>query len=364
MEIKIKTEKPYSVFIENGILGKAGEILSAFRNKGTKVMIMSETNVFRLYGAKLSESLKKAGFNVYSYVFIAGEESKNMKTVMEMYEALTENGFTRSDIVVNLGGGVTGDMGGFAAATYLRGIDYVQLPTSLLSQVDASVGGKTGIDLPSGKNLVGAFRQPLCVITDPETLRTLPREYLIDGMGEVVKYGCIFDRDLFFDLETGRALKNMEETIARCVNCKRIFVEEDVCDTGRRMILNFGHTFGHALEKLHGFKNLSHGRAVAIGMLMACEIGESMNITKKGTAARLEALLNELELPTKDVFTTEQIIDATALDKKTFGRNLNLILLSEIGTSIIHKIERNYLVLRCKIMEQQKIRNAAEKKLS
>ncbi|MBP3322563.1 MAG: 3-dehydroquinate synthase [Clostridia bacterium] len=357
MEIRIKTEKPYSVYIENGILSKAGEIIAQFRGKGTKVMIMSETNVYRYYGNKLSECLKKAGFNVSSYVFIAGEESKNMKTVMEMYEALTENGFTRSDLVVNLGGGVTGDMGGFAAATYLRGIDFIQVPTTLLSQVDASVGGKTGIDLPSGKNLVGAFRQPLCVICDPETLKTLPEEYFIDGLGEVVKYGCIYDKELLFELETGKALKNMEETICRCVDCKRIYVEEDTNDTGKRMILNFGHTFGHALEKLHGFKDLSHGRAVAIGMLMAIEIGESMNITKKGTSARIEALLKELGLPTKDEsFTFEQIIDATALDKKTFGRNINLIFISEVGTSLIHKIERNYLVLRCKIMEQQKLR--------
>ncbi|MBE6731860.1 MAG: 3-dehydroquinate synthase [Ruminococcaceae bacterium] len=361
MEIRIKTDKPYTVYIENGILEKTGEIIAQFRAKGTKVMIMSETNVFRYYGTRLSESLKKAGFNVSSYVFIAGEESKNMKTVMEMYEALTENGFTRSDIIVNLGGGVTGDMGGFVAATYLRGIDFVQVPTSLLSQVDASVGGKTGIDLPSGKNLVGAFHQPLCVICDPETLKTLPKEYFIDGLGEVVKYGCIYDKELFFDLETGKAFKNMAETIYRCVDAKRVYVEDDTKDTGRRMILNFGHTFGHALEKLHDFKELSHGRAVAIGMLIASEIGESMNITKKGTSERIRALLIDLGLPTQDKFTLDDILDATALDKKTFGRNINLIFLNEIGSSLIHKIERNYLILRCKIMQQQKIRNNIEK---
>ena len=364
MEVRIKTDKPYSVYIKNGILSNAGEIVSMFRPKGTKVMIFSETNVFRYYGTKLSENLTQAGFKVYSYVFIAGEESKNLKTVMEMYEALSEGGFTRSDIVLNLGGGVTGDMGGFAAATFLRGIDFIQVPTSLLSQVDASVGGKTGIDLPSGKNLVGAFRQPLAVICDPETLKTLPRDYFIDGLGEVVKYGCIYDKDLLFDLETGKAFKNMEETIYRCVDVKRVYVEEDTEDTGKRMILNFGHTFGHALEKLHNFKDLSHGRAVAIGMLMACEIGESMNITKKGTSARLKALLEELSLPTESDFSIDEIVDATALDKKTFGRNLNLIFISEAGSALIHKIERNYLILRCKIMEQQKMREKIEKKLN
>ena len=254
-----------------------------------------------------------------------------MGTVSEMYKALAEDNFTRSDLIITLGGGVTGDMGGFAAATYLRGIDFIQIPTSLLAQVDASVGGKTGVDLSYGKNLVGAFHQPRAVISDPDVLRTLPRKYFIDGMGEVVKYGCIWDKELFFDLETGKATKHIAETIYRCIDCKRQLVEEDALDTGHRMILNFGHTFGHALEKLHGFKDLSHGRAVAIGMLMAAKVGESMNLTKKGTSVRIEKLLEALELPTYDDFTTEKIIDATALDKKSTGKNLNLILLKEIG---------------------------------
>lgn len=357
--IKVNTNVPYSVIVENGALQKIGEVTGALYKKNTKVMVFSDTNVFALYGDKVMESLEKSGMKPCSYVFEAGEESKNLGTVSEMYRALAENNFTRTDVVVNLGGGVTGDMGGFAAATFLRGLDYIQVPTSLLAQVDASVGGKTGVDLPFGKNLVGAFHQPRAVISDPSVLKTLPKEYFVDGMGEVVKYGCIWDKDLFFDLETGNALKHLEETICKCIDCKRQLVEEDTRDTGRRMILNFGHTFGHALEKLHGFKDLSHGRAVAVGMLMATKISESMNLTRKGTTARLEALLKKLELPTVDPeFSTEQIIDATALDKKSTGKNLNLIFIEEIGQAFIHQAERNYLVLRCKIMEEQQARNA------
>ena len=180
------------------------------------------------------------------FVFPAGEESKQISTVCGMYEALAQNDFTRSDFIVTLGGGVCGDMGGFAAATYLRGIPFAQVPTTLLSQVDASVGGKTGVDLPFGKNLVGAFHQPLAVIEDPDTLKTLSPHYFRDGLGEVIKYGCIQSRELFEALEEGRALDDLEAVLARCVACKKELVEEDAKDTGRRMILNFGHTFGHA----------------------------------------------------------------------------------------------------------------------
>lgn len=358
MVIKVNTTVPYSVVVENGAVDKIGAVVAAMYKKGTKIMVFSETNVFPHYGKRVMKSLEDQGFTVMRYIFAAGEEQKHMGTVSEMYKALADGGFTRSDLVITLGGGVTGDMGGFAAATFLRGMDFIQIPTSLLAQVDASVGGKTGIDLPYGKNLVGAFHQPRAVISDPELLKTLPEKYFIDGLGEVVKYGCIWDKDLFLELETGKALKNLEETICKCLECKRQLVEEDTGDKGRRMILNFGHTLGHALEKLHGFRDLSHGRAVAIGMVMATRISESMNMTKKGTADRIEALLKDLGLPTEDKdFSLEQIIDATALDKKSTGKNLNMIFLSEIGEAYIHSTERNYLVLRCKIMEEQRARN-------
>ncbi|MDO4460211.1 MAG: 3-dehydroquinate synthase [Clostridia bacterium] len=359
MVITVKTDVPYNVIIENGAIDKVGEVVASMYKSTTKVMLISETNVFPIYGDRVIKSIKDAGFAVSHFVYEAGEQNKTMETVMQMYKALGDAGFTRTDLIVTLGGGVTGDMGGFAAATFLRGMDFIQVPTSLLSQVDASVGGKTGIDMPFGKNLVGAFHQPRAVITDPETLKTLPEDYLIDGMGEVVKYGAIWDEELFADLESGKALRDLPATIYKCVDCKRQLVEEDAHDKGNRIILNFGHTLGHALEKLHGFSGLSHGRAVAIGMLKVTRLSEAENLTEEGTSDRLEALLKKMHLPTDDAeFPIDKIIDATALDKKSTGRILNLVCIKKIGETFVYKTERNLLVLKYKILEEQRSRNA------
>lgn len=344
VKIEVATAVPYSVTIENGVMDRVGEIVGRLRRKGAKAMLVSESNVFPLYGVRVKESLEKAGFQVSEFVFPAGEGSKQISTVCEIYQALAENGFTRSDFIVTLGGGVAGDMGGFAAATYLRGIAFIQVPTSLLAQVDASVGGKTGVDLPFGKNLVGAFHQPLAVITDPEALRTLPQHFFNDGLGEVIKYGCISDSDLFYALESGTALEDLETVIARCVTSKKLLVESDTRDTGRRMILNFGHTFGHALEKLHGFRDLAHGEAVGIGMVIAARIGENMCMTKKGTSERIREVLEKYGLPISDRFTSEELVEATALDKKSDGNTLNMILLSEIGKSMIYQTDRESIL--------------------
>ncbi len=344
MKLHIQTARPYSVTIANGLLDQMGELALETQKPGSKAMLISETNVYPLYGERVKLSLERAGFSVFSFVFPAGEPSKQISTVCEMYRALAENDFTRTDFIVTLGGGVTGDMGGFAAATYLRGIPFAQVPTTLLSQVDASVGGKTGVDLPFGKNLVGAFHQPLAVIEDPDTLKTLSPHYFRDGLGEVVKYGCIQSRELFEALEEGRALDDLEAVLARCVACKKELVEEDARDTGRRMILNFGHTFGHALEKLHHFRDLSHGEAVGIGMVMACTAGERLGVTKPGTAQRVKAVLEQYGLPTQDRFSKEEVVAATALDKKSDGDTLRLILLKDIGESVIYPIRREELL--------------------
>lgn len=359
MIIKVKTETPYNVIVENGAMDRIADILSAVYRAGTKVMIISDDNVHPIYGNRVRKNLESKGYRVFDYIFPAGEESKNINTIMEMYQALSEANFTKADIILTLGGGVTGDMGGFAAATFLRGIDYIHVPTSLLAQVDSSIGGKTGIDLEYGKNLVGAFYDPKIVITDPAVLKTLPKANFVDGMAEVVKYGCIMDTELFHDLETGMALRNLEHTICRCIECKRDVVQEDKLDKGRRMILNFGHTFGHALEKLYGFSSeMPHGKAVAIGMATATRISETLKMTERGTSARLENLLELLELPTKSEYPIDKIIDATAMDKKSTGKKLNLIFLKDIGETFVHSTERNYLILRCKIMEEQMNRNA------
>ena len=343
MRLEVQTARPYSVVIENGLLDRVGELALETRKPGSKAMLISDSNVFPLYGERVQASLERAGFPVSRFVFPAGEGSKQISTVCEMYRALSENGFTRTDFIVTLGGGVTGDMGGFAAATFLRGMEFIQVPTTLLSQVDASVGGKTGVDLPFGKNLVGAFHQPAAVLTDPETLKTLPDHFFRDGMGEVIKYGCIADEPLFQALEEGKALEDLEDLLARCVRCKKELVEEDTRDTGRRMILNFGHTFGHALEKLHNFQDLTHGEAVGIGMVWACRVGERLGVTPEGTADRVLEVLKRYGLPTQDEFSWEQVVDATALDKKSDGATLRVILLPKIGESVIRPMTREAL---------------------
>ncbi|MFI3325292.1 MAG: 3-dehydroquinate synthase [Clostridia bacterium] len=357
MIVKIQTNEPYAVIIEKGAIAKTGEVLSKMYPKSTRIMLISDTNVFPIYGRRIMNSLSEKGFTVDKFTFLAGETQKNMNTVSEMYAALADKAFTRTDLVLAVGGGVVGDMAGFAAATYLRGIDVVQVPTSLLAQVDSSIGGKTGVDLPFGKNLVGAFHQPKLVITDPMVLETLPDEYMVDGLGEVVKYACIYDSQLFEDLESGKAIDNIEDTIYKCIDCKREFVENDTKDFGQRMLLNFGHTFGHAIEKLHNFKEVSHGRAVAIGMYLVTTVSESLNLTEKGTADRIKALLIKLGLPFEDINDFESIIDATKLDKKSVGKMINLIFLSEIGKAFIHKEERNYLILKFKILMGRKSSN-------
>ena len=338
MEMTVHTAKPYEILLERGLLSRAGEECAKLFAPGARVMIISDSNVYPLFGEKVAASLREAGFRVFSCTFPAGEQSKQLSTVEGFYRALAENHFTRSDFVVALGGGVTGDMAGFAAATFLRGIDFVQVPTSLLAQVDSSVGGKTGVDLPFGKNLVGAFHQPRLVLIDPDTLDALPPHFFADGMGEVIKYGCIRDKDLFENLEKQDVKEHLEEVIFRCVDCKRQIVEADALEKGERMLLNFGHTLGHAMEKLRDFQGLSHGEAVGIGMVLLSQAGEKAGLTQPGTAKRIAALLEKYGLPTKTTDTPAELAAAASLDKKTDGDNLHLILLQTIGESYIHTI--------------------------
>lgn len=338
MEMTVHTAKPYEILLERGLLSRAGEECAKLFAPGARAMIISDSNVYPLFGEKVATSLREAGFRVFSCTFPAGEQSKQLSTVEGFYRALAENHFTRSDFVVALGGGVTGDMAGFAAATFLRGIDFVQVPTSLLAQVDSSVGGKTGVDLPFGKNLVGAFHQPRLVLIDPDTLDALPPHFFADGMGEVIKYGCIRDKDLFENLEKQDVKEHLEEVIFRCVDCKRRIVEADALEKGERMLLNFGHTLGHAMEKLRDFQGLSHGEAVGIGMVLLSQAGEKAGLTQPGTADRIAALLEKYGLPTKTTDTPTELAAAAALDKKNAGDNLHLILLQTIGESYIHTI--------------------------
>lgn len=342
MKIEVKTDRPYTVTVERGAIDRIGAIIRPLKKPGTRVMLISDSNVMPIYGPRVRASLEGAGFQVSGFVFPAGEEHKQIATVCDMYRALSEGGFTRTDLIVTLGGGVTGDMGGFAAATFLRGMDFVQAPTTLVSQADASVGGKTGVDLPFGKNLVGAFHQPIAVVTDPDALSTLPKHFFNDGLGEVIKHGAIADRELFEELERGEV--DLGRIVGRSVSIKRDFVEADTRDTGRRMILNFGHTCGHALEKLYQFKGLSHGEAVGIGMVLACRIGERLGVTEPGTGERIAGVLERYDMPTRPGFTPEEIVKATALDKKSDGDTLRFILVPRIGESLIRPMTREELL--------------------
>lgn len=350
MNIEVRTDRPYTVTVERGALDRAGELLRPLKKPGTRVMLISDSNVMPLYGRRLRESLEGVGFPVSEFIFPAGEEHKQIDTVCDIYRALSEGGFTRTDLIVTLGGGVTGDMGGFVAATFLRGMDFAQVPTTVVSQADASVGGKTGVDLPFGKNLVGAFHQPIAVISDPDALSTLPKHYFNDGLGEVIKHGAIADKELFEALERGGAqeqsiaLEDLEQVMGRSVSIKRDFVEADTKDTGRRMILNFGHTCGHALEKLHGFRDISHGEAVGIGMVLACKAGERLGVTEPGTGERIAGALKKYGMPTEPGFAMEEIVAATALDKKSDGDTVRFILLPRIGESLIRPMTRKELL--------------------
>lgn len=353
MELTVRTSKPYDILIERGSLRTIGARCAALFPAGAKAAVVSDSSVFPLYGETVMGSLRAAGFAPASFVFPAGESSKTLATVSELLGFLAEQGLTRSDFVVALGGGVTGDMAGFAAACYLRGIRFVQVPTSLLAQVDSSVGGKTAVDLPQGKNLAGAFHQPAFVLIDPDTLATLPPLFFADGMGEVIKYGCIRRADLFRTLETaGEAAPLMEEILFSCVDCKREVVEHDEFDTGERLILNFGHTLGHALEKAHGYTGLTHGAAVGIGMVLISRLGEHMGLTEPGTADRIAAVLRRWNLPVEDPMaqgeSLDRVIGATALDKKGLGGDLRIVLVHRIGESFVHRLPRAQFAALCR----------------
>ena len=248
-------ENSYPIYIENGILNRAGEYIADLFH-GQRIMIVSDDNVFPLYGKQLCDSL--SGYECHSLVLPHGEPTKSFDTLPKVYSAMLDAKLTRSDLVIALGGGVIGDLTGFAASTYLRGIKCVQIPTSLLAQVDSSVGGKTAVDLPQGKNLVGAFFHPKMVLIDPLVLNTLPDHFIHDGMGEVIKYGCIKDSGLFDLLLSHSSFEDLKpdlpKIIARCVDIKRIVVEADQFDSGERMLLNFGHTLAHTIEQYYQYE--------------------------------------------------------------------------------------------------------------
>ncbi len=335
-KLTVNVGKTYEIIIEKGIMQECGAYIKKV-SSAKKVCVITDSNVAPLYLDRVVSGLEKEGYEVFSFIFKAGESSKTTAVIVEMVEFLAEKGLTRKDLVVALGGGVCGDMAGFAAAVYLRGIDFVQIPTTLLSQVDSSVGGKTGVDLPQGKNLCGAFHQPVLVLIDPLALHTLSDHYFSDGMGEVIKAGCIKSAQLFEKIENKDVKENIEEIIFECVDIKRGVVERDEKEQGERALLNFGHTIGHGIEKLHNFSGVSHGEAVGIGMLMIS--GEKAGLTEKGTADRIKAVLEKYNMKTSDNHSAESIIEAMQSDKKRTLNGINFVMLKSIGNSFIYPVE-------------------------
>ena len=336
--IHVKTGVPYDVIIQRGILQSCGELVKQILPKASRCVIVSDSNVAPLYADAVKASLEAAGYTASINVFPAGEENKRLSAIVGMYEAFTSAELSRSDFAVALGGGVTGDMCGFAAATYLRGIPFVQIPTTVLSQNDSSVGGKTGIDLDCGKNLVGSFHQPSLVLADADTLSTLPQRYVTDGFGEIIKHGCIKSADLFQLIEEHATdMNQIEELTARSIAIKAGVVERDEKEAGERMLLNFGHTMGHAIEKCAHYTGIAHGEAVGIGMLIMARAGEAAGLTQSGTAERIESVLKNCGMPITSTFTAEEICSAAMLDKKRRGETMNIVLLREIGDSFVYK---------------------------
>lgn len=328
--IDVNTSPKYQVKIAAGLMDRLDEEMLAILGKPCAVAILTDDTVDGLYGERAQARLEDSGFTVCRFAIPHGEGSKNLLWWGKMLEFLAENRLTRSDCILALGGGVPGDMAGFAAACYLRGIAFVQVPTTLLSMVDSSVGGKTGVDLNQGKNLAGAFYQPRLVLCDPDTLSTLPEETLLDGVAESVKYGILEDEPLFRLFEEGDWKKQLTEIIARCVQAKAIVVQLDEKDTGCRQKLNLGHTFGHAIEKCSDFA-ISHGKGVAIGMVMAAKLACQLNLCDETVPRRIADCMTRVGLPTSADYSADDLLSAALSDKKRAGSKITVVLPEAIG---------------------------------
>ncbi|MDE6730898.1 MAG: 3-dehydroquinate synthase [Oscillospiraceae bacterium] len=337
-KIHVPVRNAYDIILRRGLLAECGALIRDLKlTSAQHFVIITDDNVDQFYSETVIRSLQEAGFQAEKFVFPHGESSKSAENLLKIYAFLCQQEITRSDCLIALGGGVVGDITGFAAATFLRGISYIQIPTSLLAQVDSSVGGKTAIDLPEGKNLVGAFKQPCAVLCDFDVLKTLPREFLIDGMGEVIKYGMIADPNLFRKLETydlDSIAEHFEEIIPACIQIKRDVVAEDELDNGLRMILNFGHTLGHAIEAYYHYGTYTHGCAVAAGMCLVTKYCGNPE-----DYARLNACVRRYQLPTDAdlAVSVQDLIPLCGSDKKRAGQDLRYIVCSPIGTAKIRR---------------------------
>ena len=340
--------RAYDILIERRLLSRAGELCRAALPRAGRLFVVTDSTVGPLYLNRIIPSLENAGFETAICEIPAGEASKCVEQLSRLWECMMDFGLTRTDAVVALGGGVVGDLAGFAAATVLRGVDFVQIPTTLLSQVDSSVGGKVAIDLQHGKNLAGAFWQPRLVLMDPAVLGTLDDKAFADGMAEVIKYGCIRDAAFLSWLEQRPSrqeiMAEIEHVLYTCCDIKRAVVVEDERDTGARMVLNFGHTLGHAYELAGHYQTWTHGQAVAAGMVKAAELGVTLGVTPAGLPERIGVLLGCFGLPVSISCTHADYAAAIGLDKKGVGDSISVILLEEAGRAVVHPMPKAKLL--------------------
>ncbi len=334
---KIELQRSVDIYLDDGIIANLADIIRA-KTATENIVIVTDDNVVDLYGSIIEKNLIAGGYNTNIAVIKAGEKSKNINTVLELYKVFNGINIGRKDLIIALGGGVVGDTAGFAAATYMRGIPYMQVPTTLLAMIDSSIGGKTGIDLPFGKNLAGAFYQPEAIIIDPNLIVTLPEKVLNDGIAEGLKYGLIRDKWIFDTLSRGFSRDELAEMIRRSVKIKADIVEKDEKESNLRMILNYGHTFGHAIEKCYNYKDITHGAAISAGMVIAAKIGEQLNVTRMGLNLEIMQILNKYGLPTKAGVKKSQLINAIKSDKKRNGDKINFVLINDIGQAEIKVI--------------------------
>lgn len=348
-------DRAYHILIERGLLDQAGNYCRGVMPKARRLAVVTDDIVGPLYGERICGALCAAGFSVHLMTLPAGEPTKSMSMLERLYDDFLSMGLTRTDAVVAFGGGVVGDLAGFAAATILRGVDFVQIPTTLLAQVDSSVGGKVAVNLKAGKNLAGCFWQPKLVLMDPSLLGTLEDKTFSDGMAEVIKYGCILDAALYTYLEQhpsrAELMVDMESILYTCCDLKRQVVVSDERDTGRRMLLNFGHTLGHAYELAGNYMKYTHGEAVAAGMVKALELGVALGITPPELSQRLKVLLSAFGLPIAIACGRADYEAAIGLDKKGAGDKITLILLDKLGRAIPHVMEKKDVLARLEGLE-------------
>lgn len=337
-------QQSYEIAIDPGGLEQLGQLMTSL-NLGKKVLVVSNPAIFRLYGERVVTALNCAGFEVISCTLPAGERYKTLASIQKIYNVALENRLERSSTLVALGGGVIGDMTGFAAATWLRGVNFVQVPTTLLAMVDAAIGGKTGVNHPQGKNLIGAFHQPRLVLIDPQVLNTLPAREFRAGMAEVIKYGVIWDAELFTDMEQCDRLNQLgsleadllQEILSRSCQAKADVVSKDEKEASLRAILNYGHTIGHAVESLTGYRLLNHGEAVAVGMVAAGGLAVELKFWDRAAEQRQLALIQKAGLPTQlpDGLDIEAILDTLQTDKKVKAGRVRFILPTQIGVATV-----------------------------